>query len=471
MSNEERTPEVETAEAQQVDTDAHMQDTPTEPAAAATGRKRPRLDMAVEPRERKRGKSMFGLVLGTLNRAKNEDKERNASEAAKKRQLIEQRLQDKLRKETDSVRRAEEAKKDKVSANRKEEELQLMDSIHKLRRTRLPILANFLSTADVIPSDDASPPPTRGLLQELPRSHPPPLYYLPAKLTPAQEAFITKRKSEVKQAAEAEWDGFLAERTAGVEEIRTFRQRVAEEDARKKAEREANKPQDQPMDAEPTRSEPPQPEAPPAEPAAPSQPEPTRDAAMEEVDQAPVPDVPSAHNVPKDEPKGVAKSAEPERKDEPAPRQLQTTTTRWSTDSERTHQGTGVPPAPSEVQIPVHPPVCLPTSVSSLQAAFPAHCFRVLSPCQILSSTLSQRGRPDMPTRLRTVKAIPAHPQRSELESQDLHTQLQQGPAHNSQAGHRAPSVSDLSIRRPSCPRLRAACRRPESASLAGAWT
>jgi hypothetical protein len=43
--------------------------------------------------------------------------------------LIEQRLQTKLRNETDSVRRAEEAKKDKTLANRKEEELQLMDSI------------------------------------------------------------------------------------------------------------------------------------------------------------------------------------------------------------------------------------------------------------------------------------------------------------------------------------------------------
>jgi hypothetical protein len=52
---------------------------------------------------------------------------------AKKRQLIEQRLQAKLRKETDSVRRAEEAKKDKTSANRREEELQLKDSIVRLR--------------------------------------------------------------------------------------------------------------------------------------------------------------------------------------------------------------------------------------------------------------------------------------------------------------------------------------------------
>ena len=43
--------------------------------------------------------------------------------------MIEQRLQDKLKKETDSVRRAEEAKKEKQTANRKEEELQLKDSI------------------------------------------------------------------------------------------------------------------------------------------------------------------------------------------------------------------------------------------------------------------------------------------------------------------------------------------------------
>ena len=48
---------------------------------------------------------------------------------AKKRQLIDQRLQAKLRKEIDSVRRAEEAKKDKTSANRREEELQVKDSI------------------------------------------------------------------------------------------------------------------------------------------------------------------------------------------------------------------------------------------------------------------------------------------------------------------------------------------------------
>jgi plasmid replication initiation protein len=56
----------------------------------------------------------------------------------KKRQLIVQRLQDKLKKETDSVRRAEEAKKEKQIANRKEEELQLKDSIQHKVSSPLP---------------------------------------------------------------------------------------------------------------------------------------------------------------------------------------------------------------------------------------------------------------------------------------------------------------------------------------------
>lgn len=56
---------------------------------------------------------------------------------AKKRQLIDQRLQAKLRKETDASRRADDAKKDKTAANRKEEELQLRDSI--VRPTSLPV--------------------------------------------------------------------------------------------------------------------------------------------------------------------------------------------------------------------------------------------------------------------------------------------------------------------------------------------
>ncbi|KAI0302305.1 hypothetical protein B0F90DRAFT_1627344 [Multifurca ochricompacta] len=210
-------------------------------AAVAAPKKRPRLDLNIESRERKRGKSMFGLLVGTLNKAKTEDEARNASDAAKKRQSIDKRLQDRLRKEIDTVRRAEEAKKDKHSANRKEEETQLKNSIHRLRRTRLPILANFLLTSDVIPSGDSIPPPSYKWILEPLRSHPPPLYYLPAVLMPTQEVFISKRKAEAAETAEKEWSLFLGERDATINEIRELRRRVVEEEARKQAEREAAK--------------------------------------------------------------------------------------------------------------------------------------------------------------------------------------------------------------------------------------
>ncbi|KAL4068752.1 hypothetical protein V8B97DRAFT_810152 [Scleroderma yunnanense] len=238
MSSEEAAP------AQHVQVEAKepkIHDPPTAPAAMSTAnKKRPKIDLTVPTGERKRGKSMFGIVLGTLNKAKLEDKERNASEAAKKRQLLEQRLQAKLRKETDSVRRAEEAKKDKTSANRKEEELQLKDSIYKLRRIRLPLLSNFLSTSDVIASDGSSASSTDPLAPP-PRSHPPPLYYRPILLTPAQEAFLSKRKAEVSEATEKEWLAFREERTAGIDDIKQLRQRVAEEETRQRKEREINK--------------------------------------------------------------------------------------------------------------------------------------------------------------------------------------------------------------------------------------
>lgn len=108
---------------------------------------------------------MFGLVLGTLNKAKIEGKERDASEAAKRRQLLEARLQAKLRNETAEVRRQEEAKKDKTLATRKEEELGVKVSVYKLRRMRLSLLANFLLTSDDMsnePSMDDSEPPVQG---------------------------------------------------------------------------------------------------------------------------------------------------------------------------------------------------------------------------------------------------------------------------------------------------------------------
>ncbi|KIM36788.1 hypothetical protein M413DRAFT_448923 [Hebeloma cylindrosporum] len=271
-------------------------------------KKRPRLDLGAlgEGRERKRGKSMFGILVGTLNKAKIEDKERNASDAAKKRQLIDQRLQAKLRKETDSVRRAEDAKKDKTTANRKEEDLQLKDSIYKLRRTRLPILANFLLTSDVIPSDDSTPPPeTTNPVGAVPRSHPPPLYYLPAILLPAQETFIAQRKAAAAEAAEQEWQLFQEERTAGIEEVSQLRQRAAEHEERRKQDKSLEK---DAMDTDlPTQSDKPSATAELRSPTAESNGH--KDTAM---------DIDDTVSKTKDEPKSAPAPSESEKKDDAA---------------------------------------------------------------------------------------------------------------------------------------------------------
>ena len=69
------------------DEDTQMQDstaTTTNAPAATPVRKRPKLDFtSLIGGERKRGKSMFGVLVNTLNKAKAEDKERNASEAVR----------------------------------------------------------------------------------------------------------------------------------------------------------------------------------------------------------------------------------------------------------------------------------------------------------------------------------------------------------------------------------------------------
>jgi len=99
-------------------------------------------------------KSIFGVVVGTLKKADLEDKKRNATEAAKKRAIIDTRLQNKIARETATVRRAEENKRDRHSANRKEEELALKESLFKNRQSRGKLLSNFLRTDDDFLKED-----------------------------------------------------------------------------------------------------------------------------------------------------------------------------------------------------------------------------------------------------------------------------------------------------------------------------
>ena len=182
---------------------------------------------------------MFGILVGTLNKAKIEDKERNASEAVsklffwprifpkKKKPLMGNRrrkndnwlnrdyklsfekrmIPSGAPKRLKRTRRLQTGKKKNYNLRTRlyvtifpflnDTNYWTIETQYKLRRQRLPILANFLLTSDVISSDDLPTSPSTNPLAPIPRSHPPPLCYLPVILTPAQEAFISRRKSEV----------------------------------------------------------------------------------------------------------------------------------------------------------------------------------------------------------------------------------------------------------------------------------
>ncbi|KIY67771.1 hypothetical protein CYLTODRAFT_375411 [Cylindrobasidium torrendii FP15055 ss-10] len=182
----------------------------------------PPADTAVTPSEEPKraprprlGGKMFGLVVGTLQKASREDKLLRASEAAKKRQLLESRLATKLQSETAVVRKKEDARKSKTTALRLEETLGYKDSVAKFRRRRVPQLAGFLCTA----GDDL----------DVRRTHPPPVYFLPKVLLPEQEEILARRRELAAEKSRRDWDSFKTQKEEGIAEIRDLRAKVAEE--------------------------------------------------------------------------------------------------------------------------------------------------------------------------------------------------------------------------------------------------
>ncbi|CAJ0887375.1 5396_t:CDS:2 [Entrophospora sp. SA101] len=85
--------------------------------------KRPRLDMN-NSELKKRGQRMFGVLLGTLTKFKSESQ--NKSEAEIKREQIEQKLKEKLKKDheelVEKMKREEEERKEKVAKDKREAE-------------------------------------------------------------------------------------------------------------------------------------------------------------------------------------------------------------------------------------------------------------------------------------------------------------------------------------------------------------
>ncbi|KAH7334690.1 hypothetical protein B0J17DRAFT_671183 [Rhizoctonia solani] len=211
-------------------------------------KKRPRIDMTTQPR--KKGRSVFGMVLGTLKKAKDEDKVRAGTETARRRAEVEERLTRELTRRKDQVRMESESKKQRSKAHQREDDLALKDSMIRQRQSTLPALANFLLTTDSIPSDftfdpsavaepgdndtnmtdatakENAPPRGKQLSQFLPL--PPRSRNAPSGPGARQKAFLEKRQFETKRLLASEEEAWKVERQKGLEEIQTMKQSAQE---------------------------------------------------------------------------------------------------------------------------------------------------------------------------------------------------------------------------------------------------
>ncbi|CAD6904175.1 unnamed protein product [Tilletia controversa] len=221
-------------------------DTAKEPLA-----KRPRRD----PNARSRGLRMFGLVTSTLKKVANENEKRMTGEAGKRRAEIDERMKQKLQRETDQLHskaaRAKQDRADVAELTRITNAIAVGEADFRVRKAQKRRLASFLCVkVDVNDSvaarresnhrrDRAHPESeylsTADYATDLPFALEPlregsrfPVYYLPAKLLPSQEDELDEQEDRVDRLiddAETEW----RERRARLEErSKQLRERIME---------------------------------------------------------------------------------------------------------------------------------------------------------------------------------------------------------------------------------------------------
>ncbi|CAB4388536.1 hypothetical protein RhiirA5_353828 [Rhizophagus irregularis] len=135
--------------------------------------KRPRLDMT-NNEVKKRSQRIFGMLLGTLTKFKNESQ--NKTEAEIKREQIDQKLQEKLKKDheelVEKMKREEQERKEKIAREKREAEEKRINDLKECWKNQKRNLANFLCTTTE-----------------------PPLYYLPARLSqPMLETIAVQKR-------------------------------------------------------------------------------------------------------------------------------------------------------------------------------------------------------------------------------------------------------------------------------------
>jgi len=220
---------------------------PRPPTALKTLEEEPSIQVVEKKRKvedvesKKRGKRMFGVLMGTLNKFKEEGNKQ--SDATKRRQNIENRLTQKLREEQEEnarrIAKEQEVKNLKTSIIRKEDEIATLDGIYATRAKTKLSLASFLCTkypiSPAFPSSSLSAPVHPSLPHILPpnpsiNSSNKPLYYLPRRLTTEQADLLDTQRKEIRDEIEQEKQKWKLERKRLEEELDELKEKKREED-------------------------------------------------------------------------------------------------------------------------------------------------------------------------------------------------------------------------------------------------
>lgn len=183
---------------------------------------------------KQRASRMFGFLKGTLRQFENEGKKIASSDAGKRRNAVEARLHSKLRAEQEAAEkkagRSKQERSLRQDVSRKIDDKILLDNIvrlvpmaclrlgpdrlvvrrtqYKKRQTTAVHLAHFLITSHNFQSSintsdsiaDRRPLSTTHILHAAPGlNEPAPIYYLPHKLTTAQERLIDDQVDAAKE--------------------------------------------------------------------------------------------------------------------------------------------------------------------------------------------------------------------------------------------------------------------------------
>ncbi|KAJ3395504.1 hypothetical protein HDU92_005618 [Lobulomyces angularis] len=103
---------------------------------------------AQNPEQNKRSKRLFSVLLGTLNKFKEDTAVK--TEAELNREKLEEKMREKLKKEKEELRekfnKEQEEKKEKLRLEREAEDKSRMEEIENIHQTNLKFKKNFLKT-------------------------------------------------------------------------------------------------------------------------------------------------------------------------------------------------------------------------------------------------------------------------------------------------------------------------------------